>query len=139
MRRSRWGLALLVAGCLGLCSGCGLGEKRRALSGSVTFQGRPLEHGRITFLTTSGPPGPVCGALIREGRYEVPAAQGLEPGTYRVAISCPVPGGVLTPAEKAAGASPKAKELLPPQYNEASTLTVAVQARGTNQFDFTLE
>jgi hypothetical protein len=139
MRTGRWGIALLVVTCLGLCCGCGPGGKRRALRGSVTFAGRPLEQGNITFLTTAGPPGPVCGALIRAGRYDVPAAQGLEPGTYRVAISSPVPGGTLTPEEKAAGASPRARERLPPQYNAASTLTVEVTAGGPNQFDFNLE
>jgi hypothetical protein len=130
---------LLLVGCLGLCAGCGSGSRRLPLHGSVTYQGQPLEHGSITFLTTSGPPGPVCGALIRAGRYDVPAAQGLEPGTYRVAISSAVPGGTLTPEEVAAGASPRAKEVLPPAYNAESTLTVEVQARGPNQFDFKLD
>jgi hypothetical protein len=138
MRTGRWALALLVIACLGLCTGCG-GEKRRALRGSVTFEGRPLEQGSITFLTTTGPPGPVCGALIRAGRYDVPASQGLEPGTYRVVVSSPVPGGTLTPEEKAAGASPRARERLPARYNASSTMTVEVTAGGPNQIDFNLD
>jgi hypothetical protein len=138
MRTIGWVL-FLVIGCLGLCSGCGPDRGRQALSGSVTFQGRPLKQGNITFLTTSGVPGPVGGALIRAGRFDIPAAQGLEPGTYRVAISSPVPGGILTPEEKAAGASPKAKDLLPSKYNTESSLTIVVEANRPNQFDFDLQ
>jgi hypothetical protein len=134
-----YGVALLVAGHLVACSGCGAEGKRRALGGSVTFQGQPLDQGSITFLTTVDPPGPVCGALIRAGRYEIPASQGLEPGTYRVAISSPVPGGTRSPAEVAAGASARARERIPPKYNSPSTLTVEITAGGTNRFDFDLE
>ena len=138
--RTRWGvILLLLLGFLGFDAGCQPASKRRALNGSVTFQGRPLEQGSITFLTTSGPPGPVCGALIRAGHYEVPAAQGLEPGTYRVTFSAPVPGGTQTPEEIAAGASPRGKETIPPEYNADSKLTVEVKADGANQFDFNLD
>jgi hypothetical protein len=131
-------MSLLVV-FLALCSGCTGDGKRRPLSGSVSFQGKPLAHGSITFLTMSGPPGPVCGALIRAGRYEVPASQGLEPGTYRVVISAPVPGGKLSAAEKAAGASPRAREGLPAKYNSASKLTVEVAADGPTEFNFNLQ
>lgn len=140
MRPSGWSIPLLVVGCLGLCSGCGSEGKRLALSGSVKFQGKLVERGNITFLTTSGSPGPVCGAPIQAGRYDIPASQGLEPGTYRVLISWSVPGETLSPEEKAAGSSPRAKELIPPKYNSPnSPLMVEVKVSGTNQFDFDLE
>jgi hypothetical protein len=128
-----------MAACLVLDPGCGSQGKRRALGGAVTFRGQPLEHGSITFLATSGPPGPAGGALIRAGRYDLPAAQGLEPGSYRVVISAPEPGGTLSPAEIAAGASPRARERLPAKYNAESQLTVEVKGSGANQFDFHLE
>jgi hypothetical protein len=138
--RSRGPLVLLlVVGCLSCCGGCGPQGTRRAVSGSVTFEGQPLEYGSITFLTSSGPPGPVGGALIRTGRYDVPASQGLDPGTYRVAISSPVPGGTLSAEELAAGASPRAKERIPPQFNDDSRLTIEVKTSGPNRFDFDLK
>jgi hypothetical protein len=130
-------LLLIVSGLL-LCSGCGPSTNRRPLSGTVTYQGKPLELGVITFLTTSGPSGPVCGARISAGRFEVPVLQGLEPGTYRVAISAAGPPASPTPEEIAAGASPRAQELIPPQYNEESKLTAEVKADGPNQLDFNL-
>lgn len=139
MRGSRWVRLGVMLACLVSCTGCGSQGGRQALSGSVTYQGQPLEQGTITFLTTAGAPGPACGALIRAGRFEVPAAQGLEPGAYRVVISAPVPGGKLTPEEVAAGASPRARESLPEKYNTASTLKADVTAGGPNQFDYALE
>jgi hypothetical protein len=128
---------LLVA-TLACAYGCGANDGPQAVSGSVTYRGKPLTHGTVTFLTTSGAPGPAAGALVTDGRFEVPAARGLEPGTYRVAISAPEPGGVLTREEKAAGASPKARESLPAKYNAATELTAEVRAGAENRFDFDL-
>ena len=138
MRAQRWCVVSLLLGCLVLCAGCHA-QGRRALHGSVTFQDRPVDRGTITFLTTSGPPGRVGGGLIQKGHYDIPAAQGLEPGVYRVAISWPGPGGTLSPEEIAAGASPKAQETLPAAYNKETTLTIEVKASGSNQFDFHLK
>jgi hypothetical protein len=132
-------LLLLAVWCVGCCGGCGREGTRRAVGGTVTFQGQPLEYGNITFLSTGSPPGPVGGALISAGRYDLPAAQGLEPGTYRVMISWPGPGGTLSAEERAAGASPRAKERIPSEYNENSRLTAEVKAQGTNRLDFDLK
>ena len=89
----------------------------------------------------SDPPGPVSGALIRAGGYDIPAAQGLEPGVYRVTVSAPVPGGTPTAEERAAGASPRGRETIPPRYSDAAatTLKAEVTAGGPNRFDFHLE
>jgi hypothetical protein len=103
--------------------------------------GQPLETGTVTFFVKDGPPGPVGGALIQGGRFDIPAAQGLEPGFYRVTISAPVPGGTRTPAEIEAGASARAKETIPDKYNSvtATILTAEVKTDGPNRFDFNLE
>jgi hypothetical protein len=136
-----WRLPLVGILCLGPVAGCGPVEKRRALSGSVLVMGQPLQTGTITFFAKDGPPGPVGGALIQRGRYDIPAAQGLEPGLYRVTISAPVPGGARTPAEIEAGASARAKETIADKYSAvtATTLTAEVKTDGPNRFDFNLE
>ena len=128
-------LLLALALCLGLTAGCGSESSRRPLSGNVTYQGKPVE-GMITFFAKDRP---VCGALIRAGRFVVPAEQGLEPGNYKVAISWPVPGGVLTPEEVAAGASPRARESLPAKYNEKTELTAEVKASGATELKYDLD
>ena len=139
MRRAGQVFLASMALALGFLPGCGPSSSRRAVSGTVDFQSKPLDHGIITFYNTKGPPGPAGGALISDGRFAMPPAQGLDPGTYRVEISSPVPGGVLTPEEKAAGASPKAREQISNCYNTQSKLTAAVKADGANEFRFSVE
>lgn len=136
-----WRISLVGALCLGLSSGCGPAEKRRPVSGTVEFMGQPVDNGIITFFAKDGPPGPRGGAPVRGGRFEIPAAQGLEPGVYRVTISAPVPGGVLTPAEIEAGASARAKETIPDKYNSvtATILTAEIKTDGPNQIELKLE
>ena len=109
------------------------------MEGTVTYQGKPLEQGHITFLTTTGPPGPVCGAVIRNGSFDIPTEQGLAPGVYRVQVSSR--GGIApqTPEEIAAGVSPSALELLPAKYNDESTLTAEITPDGANELDFSLQ
>jgi hypothetical protein len=131
-------LLLLLLG-LPLAGGCGPGDGRVSVFGTVTYQGKPVPAGAITFLTTVGAPGPVCGDMIRDGRYDVPKTKGILPGTYRVMISYPGPGGELTPEEIAVGVSPRAKELLPAKYNTETTLTAEVKAGQRNHLDFKLE
>ena len=139
MRVRSWrSLACLIL-FLGLIAGCGSGTTRRPLSGSVTYKGAPLDRGVITFFATEGRPGPKGGAPIENGRFTMPLTQGLDPGKYRVEISSSVPGGTLTPEEQAAGASPRAKEVLASKYNTESTITIEVKAGGTNEFQFATE
>ncbi len=131
-------LLVLLPWLLAICLGCGVATDRLPLEGSVTFQDQPLEHGHVTFLTTSGPPGPVCGAIIRDGRFKIPTEQGLAPGTYRVLISSPDGVAPQTPEEIAAGASPRAMERIPPEYNTESKLTAKVTSDGSNRFEFSI-
>lgn len=132
---------LLLVLCLSLCAGCGSTEKRRQVSGTVHVKGQPLDNGVITFFAKDGPPGPAGGALIRAGRFEMPAKQGLEPGTYRITLSAAVPGGTRTPAEIEAGASVGGKETMPEKYNSitATVLSTEVKADGDNNITLQLE
>jgi hypothetical protein len=138
MRGIKLAAALLVA-VLACVHGCGSSDGLQAVSGSVSYRGKPIENGTVTFLTTTGAPGPAGGALVTGGQFELPAARGLAPGTYRVAISAPEPGGELTREEKAAGASPKARETLPAKYNTATELKAEVRAGAENRFEFKLD
>lgn len=117
--------------------GCGpTGPVRVAVSGTVTFIGRPLEVGTIEFHPvdpTAGEPG---GAEVSAGAYTIPASRGLRPGRYVVQVSSAVAPG---PADGTApGAIRLARERIPGRYNAASELTAEVTERGTNRFDFTL-
>jgi hypothetical protein len=125
-------IALLVAGCGG-------GNKRRPVSGTITFKGHPLDEGHVTFVSTTEPIGPVAGAPIRNGKFEIRADMGIEPGMYRVLISSPKGVGERTPEQIAAGASIPAKEQIPPEYNTESKLTVEITRDGPNTFTWKID
>jgi hypothetical protein len=75
------------------------------------------------------------GGPIKDGRYVVPAENGLAPGKYTVRISSTEGGG---PATGGLSDAPEveAQQRIPPQFNVQSTLTAEVQASGENRFDF---
>jgi hypothetical protein len=60
---------LLIAAAVLLSGLNGCGNSTTA-SGSVTFDGRPIANGQITFVPEDRK-GPVVGGLITEGRYRV--------------------------------------------------------------------
>ena len=73
-------LALVTA-----ASGCG--GSRASVSGRVTLDGKPLDHGTVAFQPTGG--GPVGYGTIRSGgSYSIQTGQqqGLAPGQYVVTV-----------------------------------------------------
>src|SRR5437868_15173667 len=76
-----------AVGLMALIAGCGPANPlgRKALSGTVTLDGKPLERGAIEFHPLEEG-GVQSGALISGGHYSIPAHQGATPGKYRVAI-----------------------------------------------------
>lgn len=136
-RFARWASVCLL--CLASLLGCeARGPQRFPVAGRVLFKGEPLEHGSIQFLTTSGPPGPAAGALIKAGRYEIPKAQGLEPGAYRVIISSTVEVKKLPPGWTG---SPPTEEHIPPAYSSATkgTITIEVTPEGSHEFNYSID
>jgi hypothetical protein len=89
MITSSAGRAILMFGVVAIVSGCGPdGPSRYSISGSVTFQGKPVPVGFIKFEpdTTKGNAGPGTGAPIKDGNYNVPSAKGILGGHYRVIV-----------------------------------------------------
>jgi hypothetical protein len=134
---------LALTGCILLAAtGC---ESSTGASGTVTYDGRPVEKGTITFLPADGQ-GPAAGGEIRDGQYRV---DDLTPGAKIVQIEAfqDIPyarsseesarqaeeamrrGGTGTAAEKAATIPPNA---------EGNNATVEVEP-GKQTFDFHLK
>ena len=132
------GLVLLVA--CGV-AGCGDPLNRQAISGTVTFKGKPIVVGSISFSPLDPTARTTVGASIRDGKYEVVSEHGLTPGKYRVSLTAldkEVLGPVdVTQAMPAAKDMPK--EILPAKYGAQSTLEAEVKSGGDNVFDFNLE
>lgn len=84
-------VCLLVAVCAVALAvgGCGPGiPNPYEVSGTVTFGGKPIPKGFITFLpdTTKGNKGPGGGAPIVDGEYRTAAGKGVAGGPYTVKI-----------------------------------------------------
>jgi hypothetical protein len=137
IRASRW--AGLAATFLVVAAGCAGKDPfgRLPVSGTVTFNGAPLESGSVQFV--AGDPGPGPGvraaAAVVNGRYSIPQEQGLRPGEYRVVISSGDPARMIA-AGKGRYRDTVAEERVPPQYNIQTTLRAEVRDGAANTFNY---
>jgi hypothetical protein len=110
--------------------GCGPQSKLVGLQGDVTFDGHPIETGRIDLVPIDNTAGAAVGATIAGGRYSIPAEKGLLPdGTYQVRITAFRKTGKLAPNRIMPGAPPVElqENFIPAIYNDASTLKLKVK------------
>lgn len=117
-------------------------------SGTVTYQGTPVEGASVTFSPEMS--GRACSGLTDEsGRFEMTTLQpgdGAMPGKYTVLISKTEVVGVLSDEEALAAMQAgkertvSHKDLLPVKYKSAasSDLSAEVAAGGNNEFEFDL-
>jgi hypothetical protein len=133
-------LLLFVAFLVSL-AGCGADNplNRQPVSGAITLDGQPMDHGSIEF-SPQADDGVSSGAMIVDGEYSIPAEKGLPPGEYRVRIYSPE-GGQSAPADGPPGPNmgPPAQERVPPNYNRESEIIVEVTAEGPNEFDYEIQ
>lgn len=83
--QSKYGRVVVLAILTALVAGCSRGLERVAVKGQVTFDGQPVQRGRIRFLPDSHTEAPMSGAEITDGQYTV-AQGGVPVGTHRVEI-----------------------------------------------------
>lgn len=133
MRASRAGWAAVLAAGVAATAGCG-GPTAGRVAGTVTFAGRPVEQGAITFAPADGK-GATAGGPIEGGKYDV---DGVPPGAVKVTIN-----GTKVVGQKKVYDTPDSPvrdvtaELLPAKYNQKSELALVVKP-GPNEKDFTL-
>jgi hypothetical protein len=139
-----YGAAARIA-CLGcgvvLLAGCNTDPLgREAVSGTVHFQGKPLDQGRIQFVpVTKGPTE--SGATIENGEFRIPRDSGLAPGTYKVSVFSYDQKGAKVQSEEVPGdpGNTQFRERIPKKYNAETTLSVEVKKGGSNVFDLKLD
>ena len=106
----------------------------------MSFDGRPVEKGKIDFLPVDGTSGGAVSASILNGRYEFPPETGLLPtGAYAVRIIGLRKTGKTEPNRIERGGPPIEVEenFIPPTYNINSTLKVRVsELPDKNKVDF---
>jgi len=136
-------VALAVVVMSGLVAyGCGSGGPVMGrVSGTVTHEGKPLDHGTITFSPTDGQRPSATGAIQSGGSYTLQTAEpgdGAVVGEYKVAIS-DIDSNVF--ATDLPGAPVKVpKSSIPKKYSDpgTSSLTAKVE-RGSNKLDFDIK
>lgn len=119
--------AIITLTLLG-ASGCGEGGPPRAsVQGTITWEGTPIEDGKISFIPQNG--GPEVTAKIIGGKYELPKIEGPVIGTNLIAIlglrnlgpqeaGPPHPPGTMIETTQ---------QFIPTEYNNSSKLTVEIQ------------
>jgi hypothetical protein len=116
---------------------------RQVVSGTVDFEGQPLQKGTIQFQPASQVDGTLAVGTITDGRFEIPAVAGPSPGRDGVAIYNddelpPAPAAGEMPGPPAAPKK-KAAVPIPSRYNAKTELTAEVKAGGPNVFTFNLK
>ncbi len=139
---------LFVLAVLPLAVGCGGragGPARVAAHGEVRVDDVPLKAGVIRFVPQAK--GPVALTTIKDGRFTLSAADGPVLGKNSIEI---VAAPAANPLEGAtdiraawtnyakAKQGPAVETAIPAKYNQHSTLSVEVSAKGPNTFDFQL-
>jgi hypothetical protein len=105
------------------------------VSGTVKYKDEPIKSGMISFRAEDGATG---GAEIKDGKYDIPAASGLLPGNYRVAINYPDPKAPKPREDEPPGEVVQTKDLLPGKYHNKTELTAEIKAEA-NKVDFDLK
>ncbi|QDT41563.1 hypothetical protein Pan241w_16260 [Gimesia alba] len=123
--------------------GCGDGHPKRSLvTGTVSYNGKPLSIGSLVFIPVGGGP-PAQGKINREGFYEMGTFDeddGVIPGKYKVMITALTsPGGSGLP-EDAVDGNAGPVSVIPEWYGdmEKSGLLVMVEEDKENTIDFPL-
>ena len=128
--------------CLALLAvGAGCGEDNRlarvVVSGTVNYDGKPVQKGQIRFLPQPGTSGPATIDPIDGGRYTTTNTDGVPVGSHRVEITGYDP---VEYANAPTGpGSPPVRQRLPEKYNRKSELTVTLDADSDDKpLDFNL-
>ena len=97
--RGGWPMSLLLAGC----------SSYGTITGKVTYQGKPLPSGTVTFVPEQG--GQAVTSDIRDGEYKVTK---ISPGPAKIAVSTPSRPGEIASFIKKMQPSPEKTEKMAP-------------------------
>jgi len=120
---------LLLIGC------CGCSDGLKAVSGKITYDGKPLETARISFISDNGAGTTYLGNCTN-GKYSIRVPE----GEFLVRIVSIKQEKLETPIDTGAGSQimERTVHLLPGTYGLGSRLKVSVDA-STKTHDFLLE
>jgi hypothetical protein len=108
--------------------GCGAGDGKVPVAGTITFDGSPMPDGYVTFTPEGG--GAPEAAPIAAGKFELD----VKPGPHRVEIEA---SHFVGEKNAIMGLQPR-EQYVPARYNSATTLRSEVTPDGENVFTFDL-
>jgi hypothetical protein len=135
-RARRQTLLGLAGAAVMVVTGCGDGRVR--VSGTVVYEGKPLEQGIISFEPADGV-GPTTGGLITDGEYDLTGNARSTTGEKIVRIVGSRKSGRKLPAPPPSPPGSMIDEMIqciPKQYNEKSTLKVQITPGNDNIHNF---
>ena len=116
---------LVVIAIIGI-PGCNTGPEMIPISGSVTFQGKPIPLGKITLRAIEGTRAPAVGGTIKNGKYTIDTRGGAPPGTYRVLIEAVAKVGEAQ-VDIPGASTDQLVQYIPERYNKNSELKLVVE------------
>jgi hypothetical protein len=131
-------LRLAAAAALIALAGCGGGNPKTApVKGTVTYKGRPVPNGTVTFIPESGPTA--TGELGPDGSYTLTTfrrGDGAVPGRYTVVIVAMQDNAGRLPEER----TPLPPPIVPEKYTSAVTSDLRAEVEDReNTLDFPLK
>jgi hypothetical protein len=120
--RQRSVAACLVASLCVLASACGQsGPAMGRVSGTVTYQGKPVTAGTVSFISTDTTRPNANGKIGADGSYTLQTTEpgdGAQVGDYKIVVSGKNPDELNNPLP---GAPIKVKSALPSKYENPDT------------------
>ncbi len=117
------GLSLMMLGC-----GGSSGPELIEVSGTASYQSKPIQDGVIKFIPIAGSQAPTRTVPIKEGAYKATGRAALGVGTYKIEITAFTGEPANTKSYPVSDAEseknqPKPREqILPEKYNTKSTI-----------------
>lgn len=135
-----------VSLALGLAASCGCGGSSLPLArveGTVTYEGKLLDHGKVVFIPEQGTPGPqAVGTIQPDGTFRIDTIQhdGAAVGWHTVLVHCrgAAPSDGQTPA--GVPPTPFGESLIPPKYSVEADSPLRFEVKeGRNEFAIVLQ
>ena len=124
----RIGSLHIIVLAIAVLAGCGRsGPERVVLSGTVTYDGKPIEEGQIRFLPVKGTKGPMCGTPIVEGKYTADHKGGIPFGNHTIQIDGYHNTGLKAAKGELNGGGLIGEQYVPWKHNRYSELTITVE------------
>ncbi len=137
-------MRLLTAAMVATLCGCRSGDlPLQPVYGTVTYQGKPLDHGMVVFIPEQPTPGPqAVGTIQSDGTFRIHTLQrdGAAVGWHTVLVHCRRPMRHEEQAPRGVPPSQFTESLIPRNYSvEADSPLRFEVTQGRNEYAIVLE